>query len=52
MPLGGTTDHEEDSRGRGFKDSSERHCNKTLEPSNPGILDPYFYTNGADTVLR
>ena len=31
-----------DSRGRGVKDSSERQGSKTLEPSNPGILEPYF----------
>ena len=32
------------SRGRGVKDSSERQGSKTPEPSNPGILEPYFRT--------
>ncbi len=42
---GATKNEKQGSRGRGVKDSSERQGSKTFEPSNPGILEPYFRIN-------
>ena len=44
MPLWGTTKHEnysKDSRGQEPRGGVKGVEVKTLEPSNPGILDPY-----------